>query len=405
MSRIKVHFNNKNNEQLEGVLELPDDRAPHNFAIFAHCFTCSKNLIAIANISRGLVDAGFGVLRFDFTGLGESEGDFSDTNFSGNVHDLIEAARFLEKEYKAPALLVGHSLGGTASLFAAEQLPSVKAVAVIGSPADPEHVVNLLRSSEDEIKRSGKAIVNIGGRHFTIKKQFLDDLNNKPLDKVLQHWNGALLIIHSPQDEIVGIENAEKIFRSARHPKSFVSLDKSDHMMSNRDDSRYVGEVISSWVLRYVELPEEKWVSNDGWITASLDYDDKYTTYISSGNHKVIADEPVKVGGHDYGPNPYDYVSIGLATCTAMTMHMYARHKEWNLKNVTIQISHAKEHATDCANCDDPKSRIDRFVKKISMTGDLTAEQHNRLMEIADRCPVHRTLLETVEIESSETEN
>lgn len=246
MKRLKVQFNNKNKERLSGILELPADQQPHNYVLFAHCFTCSKNLTAIGNISNALTQAGFGVLRFDFTGLGESEGDFADTDFSGNVDDLLEAAGFLEREYQAPTVLIGHSLGGTASIFAADKLPAVKAVAVIGAPADPEHVTHLLRSAEAEIIEKGKAVVNIGGRDFTIKKQFLDDLKNKPVNDIVRNWGKSLLIFHSPQDKIVGIQNAEKIFKAAFHSKSFISLDGADHLMSNKKDSYYVGQVISS---------------------------------------------------------------------------------------------------------------------------------------------------------------
>lgn len=404
MARTKVQFNNKQNEKLEGILELPDNQKAHNFIVFAHCFTCTKNLIAVANICAALTEAGFGVLRFDFTGLGESEGNFSETNFSGNVEDLIAAADFLEKDYRAPSILVGHSLGGTACIFAGDKLPSVKAVAVIGSPSDPQHVAHLIKNREDEIIKTGKAIVNIGGRDFTIKKQFLDDLKNKPIQNILRDWKKSLLILHSPQDRIVGIDNAEEIFKAAWHPKSFVSLDGADHLMSNRDDSAYVGQVIASWVTRYIDMPSIKATDSKAAVTVSLDHEDMFTTYVTSGNHRLIADEPVKVGGHDFGPTPYDYVAIGLAACTAMTMHMYARRKGWKLENTVIHVDHSNLHATDCKNCNDPNSRIHKFEKKIKMTGELDKEQHHRLMEIADRCPVHRTLLGSIEINSSEIE-
>lgn len=402
MKRLKVRFDNKNKESLSGILELPANQQPHNYVLCAHCFTCSKNLTAIGNISNALTQAGFGVLRFDFTGLGESEGDFADTDFSGNVDDLLEAAGFLEREYQAPTVLIGHSLGGTASIFAADKLPAVKAAVVIGSPADPEHVTHLLRSAEAEIIEKGKAVVNIGGRDFTIKKQFLDDLKNKPVSDIVRNWGKSLLIFHSPQDKIVGIQNAEKIFKAAFHSKSFISLDGADHLMSNKKDSYYVGQVTSSWALRYVSLPEEKVIDSRHEVAASLDAQDNFTTHLSSGNHRLIADEPENFGGNDFGPTPYDLVSAGLAACSAMTMQMYARHKKWPLDNVEVHVSHSKEHAIDCERCENADSKIDSFMKVISINGNLTDEQRSRLLEIADRCPVHRTLTGRVQIDSGE---
>src|SRR5690554_1528898 len=259
MNIEKVSFKNKDKEQLAGRLELPLDQKPHNFVIFAHCFTCTKNLTAIRNVSRALTSSGFGVLRFDFTGLGESEGDFENTNFSGNVDDLIVAAEFLKENYAAPTLLIGHSLGGAAALFAAARLPYIKAVAVINSPSHPSHVMHLLKDSETEINKHGKARVNLGGVDFTIKKQFLDDLENKLLQDVVRDFRKALLILHSPQDTVVGIKNAEEIFIAARHPKSFVSLDGIDHLLSKKEHSQYVGKVIAGWASHYVSIsPQEE---------------------------------------------------------------------------------------------------------------------------------------------------
>lgn len=400
MKRNKVTFSNKNKEQLEGYLDLPLDQEPHNFAVFAHCFTCSKNLIAIGNISKALTRAGFGVLRFDFTGLGESEGDFADTNFSGNIEDLVEAARYLEQNYQAPSILIGHSLGGTATIFAADQLESVKTVATIGAPSDPEHVKHLIKSNKDEIRKKGEAKVNIGGRDFTIKKQFLDDLENKPLKEIVHNFNKALLVMHSPQDKIVDIANAEKIYKAAFHPKSYISLDGADHLISDKKDSQYVGQLIGTWTSRYVEIPSQPRIKSKSQVVASLGAEDKFTTNMLSGKHSLTADEPKKSGGNDFGPNPYDYVASGLAACTSMTMQMYANHKKWDLQNVTVHINHSKEHAEDCQNCEDSKSKIDTFTKYIAVEGDLSKKQRNRLMEIADRCPVHRTLTSEIRIVS-----
>lgn len=396
-----ITFKNTQGEELKGKLELPIDRKPHNFAVFAHCFTCSKNLNAAVNITRELAQAGYGVLRFDFTGLGESEGDFADTNFSGNVEDLIEAAHFLEKNYQAPSLLVGHSLGGAAVIFAADKLPSVKAVATIGSPSDPTHVKKLLQDSEEEILRNGKATVNLEGREFTIKKQFIDDLSNQSLQTVVKNFGKALLVMHSPQDLTVEVKNAEDIYVSAHHPKSFVSLDEANHLLSNSEDSRYVGKVIAQWASRYVDLPKEQKLRSKFQAAASLNPEEGYTTQMKMGNHFLTADEPIDVGGSDYGPNPYDLLTGALAACKAMTVRMYAQRKGWALENVTVHVNHQKDYHIDCKECEtDSAAKIDAFICEVSFKGDLTAEQKERMLQIADRCPVHRTLSSEILIKS-----
>lgn len=392
MNILKVSFKNKNEERLAGRLELPKNRRPHSFAIFAHCFTCNKNLNAVRNIGQALTNAGFGVLRFDFTGLGESDGDFENTNFSGNVQDLVTASSYLEKNYGAPALLIGHSLGGAASIFAAAQIPSVKAVAVINSPSSPAHILRLLKSSAGEILQNGKAVVNLSGRDFTIKKQFLDDLENKSLTEVVSEFGKALLILHSPQDTIVWIKNAEEIFKAARHSKSFVSLDGADHLLSKKEDSQYVGNVIAGWASRYVDIPEEEELLSQREVAASLDSEDKFTTHLKLGDHYFIADEPTSFGGNNFGPSPYQFLSAGLAACTAMTIQMYARRKKWEVLNVTVHINYSKDHAIDCENCEDDSAKIDTFNREITLEGSLSDEQKKRLLEIADKCPVHRTL-------------
>lgn len=404
MNFQKVTFTNREGEELVGRLELPIDRRPHNFVVFAHCFTCTKNLIAIRNIARELVREGFGVLRFDFTGLGESEGEFENTNFSGNVDDLIDAANYLKEEYAAPTLIIGHSLGGSAAIFAAEQIPSVKAVAVINSPSDPEHVKNLVKDDIETIKKNGKARVNIGGRDFTLKKQFLDDIKNHPLTEVVANFRKSLLILHSPQDRIVGIENAKDLFIAAWHPKSYISLDGMDHMLSGQENSHYVGKVITGWAMRYVSMPKGETLQSNKQVAARLDNTEKFTTYMKLGDHNALADEPTTYGGNNFGPSPYEYLSGALASCTAMTVQMYARRKKWNLENITVHIDHSKEHAVDCENCESSSAKIDTFTKTIKIEGDLTREQKERLMEIADRCPVHRTLMSSVQIISSQIE-
>lgn len=392
MNIKKVSFTNKNNDQLAGRLELPLNRKPHNFAIFAHCFTCTKNLTAVKNVGRALTAQGFGVLRFDFTGLGESEGDFENTNFSGNVDDLIEAASYLEAHYAAPSLLIGHSLGGAAAIFAASRIDSVKAVAVINSPSDPAHVTHLLRDSTSQIRKEGKAKVNLGGIDFTIKKQFLDDLQNKSLFQVVGDFQKALLILHSPQDTVVGINNAEEIYKAARHPKSFVSLDGADHMLSQKKDSQYVGQVIAAWGLRYLPFPQKKKLQTKSQVAARLQDDDGYTTQLVLGDHSLLADEPIKFGGNNYGPSPYEFLSAALAACTVMTVLMYARRKEWPLETVECHIDYSREHAVDCEHCEDDAAKIDTFNRKISFKGNLSETQTNRLLEIANKCPVHKTL-------------
>lgn len=393
MKTVKVDFSNRQGQRLTGRLVLPPDQHPHNYALFAHCFTCSKNFSAVRNISRALAKAGFGILRFDFTGLGESEGDFSETNFSGNVEDLEDAAAFMAKQYQAPSLLVGHSLGGAAVIFASANISSVKAVATIGAPSDPQHVTQLIKSSITEIEEKGKARVTIGGSSFTIQKQFLQDLQSHSLPGVVKKLERALLILHSPQDKIVAIKNAEEIYLAARHPKSFVSLDGADHLLSKKADSIYTGRVISQWASRYVRWPEEPKLKSDHQVVASLDREDSFTTDIKAGNHELTADEPEEYGGHDFGPSPYELLSASLSACTVMTLHMYARRKKWALENVTVHVSYGKEHARDCGDCpDDQNARIDTFHRVISLGGDLDSTQRRRLLEIADRCPVHRTL-------------
>lgn len=392
MNLQKVTFQNKEGQDLVGRLELPLDQHPHNFVIFAHCFTCNKNFSAVRNIGKALTSNGFGVLRFDFTGLGESDGDFEDTNFSGNVSDLVAAADYLKENHEAPTLLIGHSLGGAAVLFAAEQVPSVKAVATIGAPSNPQHVQHLFKSDLKEIETSGKAVVNLSGRDFTIKKQFLDDLESKSLQKTAKNLRKALLVMHSPQDTTVGIKNAEEIYIAAHHPKSFVSLDGADHLLMHKKDSVYAGEVIAGWARRYVDIPETTKLQSKHEVIAGLGAQDGFTTAMKVGNHSMTADEPTSFGGNDFGPSPYELVSAGLSACTAMTVQMYARRKSWPLEHIEVHTSYGKEHAADCENCESDTAKIDTFTREIKLTGALDDKQTARMLEIADKCPVHRTL-------------
>ncbi|UII79095.1 bifunctional alpha/beta hydrolase/OsmC family protein [Flagellimonas sp. CMM7] len=394
MALQKVTFKNTEGQTLVGRLELPVDRHPHNYAVFAHCFTCNKNLLAVKNIGKALTSHGFGVLRFDFTGLGESEGDFADTNFSGNVEDLVAAAKYLEENYEAPTLIIGHSLGGAASIFAASEISSIKAVATVGAPSNPVHVKHLLKSGVEEIQSTGKAVINLSGRDFTIKKQFLDDLETKSLPETAKALRKPLLVLHSPQDDTVGIKNAEEIYVAAHHPKSFVSLDGADHLLSRKEDSIYVGEVISGWAKRYLDVSEkiDSKLRTKHQVAASLAGDDGFTTQMKVGNHYMIADEPTSFGGNDFGPSPYELVSAGLSACTVMTIQMYARRKGWPVDNVEVHTSYSKSHAEDCANCESDQAKIDTFHREIKLTGNLDNKQKARIMQIADKCPVHKTL-------------
>lgn len=399
MSSRSLRFENQEGTALAARLDLPSVRAPRAFAVFAHCFTCGKDLRAIERISRSLNRRGIAVLRFDFTGLGESGGAFADTTFTTNVEDLVAAATYLERTYRAPSILIGHSLGGAAVLQAADRIPSVKAVATIGAPADPEHVAHLLEDAREEIERTGEARVRIAGRSFTVRKQFLDDLERTRMESVIEGLGRALLIFHSPRDEIVGIDNAERIYRAARHPKSFVSLDPADHLLSNPEDARYVGAVIAAWSEKYVD-PEPE-IEVDPEFQASVRTGASgYRTEIQAGSHALVADEPESAGGTDEGPSPYDLLVSALGSCTSMTLRMYADRKEWPLEGATVRLNHGQIHADDCEECDGDDRRIDRIEREVELEGDLTDDQRDRLLEIADRCPVHRTLTGEIRIET-----
>ncbi|WP_290696805.1 bifunctional alpha/beta hydrolase/OsmC family protein [Lacinutrix sp.] len=398
MNIKKVSFTNAEGQQLVGRLELPVDQHPHNFAIFAHCFTCNKNLSAVKNISRELTSNGFGVLRFDFTGLGESEGDFENTNFSGNVEDLVSASQFLANEYSAPTLLIGHSLGGAASIFAAAQIESIKAVATVGAPSNPKHVQHLIHNSVDEIKTTGEAKVNIGGRPFTIKKQFLDDIETKSLAEIAKNLDKALLVMHSPQDATVGIQNAEQIYVAAKHPKSFVSIDGADHLLMKKEDSTYTGSVIANWAKRYISVSKNETLNTNAQVIASLNLEDGFSTQMKVGGHFMMADEPTSYGGNDFGPSPYELVSAGLSACTAMTIQMYVKRKGWDLQNVKVHTNYGKAHAVDCEDCETTATKMDTFSREIKLTGNLDEDQIKRILQIADKCPVHKTLHNEVQV-------
>lgn len=384
---------------LSGRLEMPVDGRPHSFALFAHCFTCTKNLTAIRNIAKAMSLMGIAVLRFDFTGLGQSEGEFADAGFSSDVADISSAAKFLEQEYQAPVLAIGHSLGGTAVLMAAHSLSSVRAVATIGSPCDPAHVRHLLMDDMDTIEREGMAIVNIGGRPFPLKKSFLTDLEKYSPKQTVNQLNKALLLLHSPQDRVVSIDNAAAIYQAARHPKSFLSLDGADHLLSKPDDSLHVGELIACWAKRYIQFPKPEPITAHKRVAVRIG-PDSLTTEIKAGVHALLADEPTEVGGLDLGPTPYDLVNAGLGACTAMTLRLYADRKKWPLTNVLVHLNHKKIHEHDSEN-PDKEALLDHIWRDIELEGDLTEQQRDRLLEIAEKCPVHKTLTKKVIITSS----
>ncbi|MFQ5650173.1 MAG: alpha/beta fold hydrolase [bacterium] len=392
MQFTTIQFKNSRGENLAARLDLPVGEQARAFVLFAHCFTCSKNLSAVANISRALNRQGIAVLRFDFTGLGESEGTFADTNFSSNVADLISAAEFLETEFQAPDVLVGHSLGGAAVLQAAGNIASVRAVATIGAPAEPSHVRHLLVNSQAQIKAEGQAQIKLAGRTFTIKKQFLEDLEQTRMQATIAALKKPLLVLHSPVDNTVGIDNAGVIFQAARHPKSFVSLDHADHLLTDERDSRYAGSVIAAWAGRYLGEPKPpKRDPGDNQILVRTGRQG-YQTEIDANGHSLIADEPGSAGGTNSGPTPYDLLVSALGTCTSMTLRMYADHKGWPLEGIEVRLQHEKVHARDCETCETQTGKIDRIVREIVLHGPLDQAQKERLLEIADRCPVHRTL-------------
>lgn len=401
MKTSKVSFKNPQGEQLMARLEMPVDSHPHNYAIFAHCFTCNKNLSAVQNIARALTQSGFAVLRFDFTGLGESEGDFADTNFSSNVGDLVAAANFLEENHKAPTLLIGHSLGGAAVLMARQHIPSVKAVATIGAPYSPAHVSHLFKSKKEEIEAEGKAKVSIAGRSFTIKKQLIDDLESLSSFSPIRELDAALLVMHSPTDEVVEIDNATQIYKAAQHPRSFISLDGADHLLSAKQDSLYVGEVIATWAKRYLPIPKADPLQSKEQAVVRLS-GKGFTTEVKTGNHFFIADEPTSVeGGNDFGPSPYDLLISALGACTAMTIRMYANLKKWDVEEVRVHLSHEKVHSQDAGDNEGKKNKIDRISRIVEVDGNLDEKQRERLLSIANKCPVHRTLHNEVLIETS----
>ncbi len=400
-STVDVKFAGSQGLQLAARLDLPLG-TPTAYALFAHCFTCSKDSKAAAYISSSLAAAGIAVMRFDFTGLGGSEGDFSNTGFSSNVDDLVAAADFLRAEYEAPKLLVGHSLGGAAVLAAAPRISEVTAVATVNAPADPAHVIHNFGASLAEIESAGEATVSLGGRSFVIRKSFIEDACSQNIGAILPNLRRALLVMHAPHDKIVDISNAQKIFIPAKHPKSYISLDDADHMLTRREDARYAGMVLAAWAARYLPPKEESQatrVDNDDVLVTEAG-DGKFAQTINVGRHWLRADEPPSVGGDDSGPSPYQLLSASLGACTSMTMRLYAMRKKWSIGRISVRVRHEKIHAQDCAKCETTEGKVDRMEREIHVEGELTEEQKQRLLEIADKCPVHRTLHSEVVVTS-----
>lgn len=399
MASKKFHFENPDGDALAARLDTPDGESPCAYALFAHCFTCSKDLRAVGAISRALNRQGIAVLRFDFTGLGESEGDFADTNFSSNIDDLIVASDFLAEHYESPRILVGHSLGGAAVLQAAHHIDSVQAVSTIAAPYDPEHVTRHLEDAVEDIQAKGEARITLAGRTFTIRKQFLDDLAATRMEETIRTLDRPLLIFHSPVDQTVGVDNAGRIFQAAKHPKSFMSLDDANHLLTDRGDAEHVGIVLGAWAGKYVDHSRSEPEPTDVQVTTRTG--DAYRTEIRAGRHALTGDEPEDVGGDDVGPSPYDLLLSALGSCTGMTLRMYADRKEWPLDEAIVRLSHDKIHAEDCEDCETDAGRVDRISREIDVRGDLTDSQRDRLLDIANKCPVRRTLDSEVSVQSS----
>jgi len=401
MARQKFEFNNQQGETLAGLLELPaSTQSIQQFAIFAHCFTCGKDVVAASRIAGALAKQGIAVLRFDFTGLGSSDGDFENTNFSSNISDLIAAASALEDRFEAPSLLIGHSLGGAAVLRATAEIDSIEAVVTIAAPATAKHIKHLFCEVEPQIHSSGQAEVKIGIRKFNVKKQLIDDLDQHDDTSHIGALEVPLLIFHSPVDTIVDVSEAARIYQAAKHPKSFISLDHADHLLSNKKDAQYVATTLAAWASRYLDTNEAEDTASkpEAGSVRINELDKKFLRGLVTDSHELLADEPLSFGGGNLGPGPYDLLLMSLGSCTSMTIRMYANRKKWPLDDIIIDLQHERIHAQDCEDCTQTEGKIDRITRHIEFIGDLSEKQIARLLEIADRCPVHRTLENNPEI-------
>jgi uncharacterized OsmC-like protein/pimeloyl-ACP methyl ester carboxylesterase len=403
MPAERFDFPNAKGQLLAGLLDAPMIE-PRAYALFAHCFTCGKDAHAARRIGEVLTALGMAVLRFDFTGLGASEGEFANTTFSSNVADLVAAADHLRRTRRAPALLIGHSLGGAAVLAAAGDVPEARAVATIAAPCDPKHVIGLFRDHVDRIAADGEVEVRLAGRPFRIRREFIDDVAEQNLTQRIAELRKALLVMHSPVDEYVAIDNASCIFLAAKHPKSFVSLDDADHLLSRRSDAAYAAHVIAAWAERYLDAapPIMEAAAAEPGVSVTETGDGKFQQLVQAGRHRFFADEPAAMGGLDTGPSPYDLLLAGLGACTAMTVRLYAERKALALRRVAVQLAHGRVHAEDCETCETREGKIDRIDRIVSFDGDLDEVHRQRLLEIADKCPVHRTLTSEIDIRTTE---
>jgi uncharacterized OsmC-like protein/fermentation-respiration switch protein FrsA (DUF1100 family) len=401
MPTERFQFTGEGGHQLAAALDLPEQE-PLAYALFAHCFTCGKDVLAATRIATALAAKGIAVLRFDFTGIGSSEGDFANSTFSSNVADLVRAANHLRETRKAPTILIGHSLGGAAILASAAQIAEAKAVVTIAAPSDPEHVTGLFKEQIEDIRKQGKIEVSLAGRPFTITREFLDDIAEHGLMARVTTMRKAILVMHAPTDDTVSIDNATRIFLSAKHPKSFVSLAGGDHLLSQRRDSTYVADVIAAWASRYIEpaAPEKPVDLSEAPrnVVVRETRNSKLQQTVSVGPHRLLADEPVAAGGEDSGPGPYDFLLAALGACKSMTMRLYADRKSLPLERATVTLHHSKIHAQDCAECETREGILDQIDVAIGLEGALDAEQRKRILEIADKCPVHRTLTSEIRI-------
>jgi putative redox protein len=401
MATEKFQFEGQGGHQLAAALDLPEG-TPVAYALFAHCFTCGKDVLAAKRIAVALTAKGIATLRFDFTGLGSSEGDFANSTFSSNVVDLVRAADHLREARKAPTILIGHSLGGAAILAAAAQVPEAKAVVTIAAPSDPAHVTGLFKDHVENIRALGHAQVSLAGRPFTITREFIDDVAENPLMEKIAHLRKALLVMHSPTDDIVGIDNATHIFVRAKHPKSFVSLSGADHLLSDRRDSTYVADMIAAWATRYVDLVAAERVAESAdkprQVVVRETRASTFQNTVSIGPHHLLADEPASARGEDSGPGPYDFLLAGLGACKSMTMRLYADRKSFPLERATVTLNHNKIYAKDCEECETKEGMLDQIDVRIGLEGPLDADQRKRILEIADKCPVHRTLTSEIRI-------
>ncbi|MGR3291773.1 MAG: bifunctional alpha/beta hydrolase/OsmC family protein [Paracoccaceae bacterium] len=401
MKTERITFKSRKGDDLAARLDLPDGPVLTT-ALFAHCFACSKDILAARRIASRLASTGIAVLRFDFTGLGHSGGEFSNTNFTSNVQDLVAAAEYLSGRNMAPGLLIGHSLGGAAVLRAAAKIPSVKAVTTIGAPYDPAHVTHNFADQLDKIEAEGMAEVSLGGRPFRISREFVRDVSAGNLGPAISNLKRALLVLHAPRDAVVGIENASQIFLKAKHPKSFITLDNADHLLSRAEEAEYAADVISAWVVRYLDIkqPAPPKGAPEGVVRVTEVDADGFLQDINSGPlHHALADEPLAYGGTNRGMTPYGFLAAGLGACTSMTIRMYARRKKWPLTGVSVDVTHDQVHAQDAA--DRSVTKVDHFFRKICLTGDLDDTQRQRLLEIANKCPVHNTLEQTSVVETT----